>query len=171
MISIIAAKTKNNVIGVNNTLPWKQRNDMQRFKSLTYGAEVLMGRKTWDSIGQKPLPGRYNSVVSRDELFHGRFWQNVAVSDTDYVASDAKYHLQTCEVRDSDLFVIGGAQIYEVAMEYAARLYITELDVELEGDAFFPTIDMSIWKKIAEEKYQADVDNEYGYNFITYVRK
>lgn len=163
--------TRNRAIGMNNTLPWKQRNDLQRFKGLTYGTDVLMGRKTWDSMGGKPLPGRINTVATRDAEFRANFYQNVAVDDRDGVVDDVEMFLTECSFYNNDLFVIGGEQIYTKAMYYAERIFLTVLDVEILGDAFFPEIDDSKWKKIAEEKYTADDANQYGYNFLTYVRK
>lgn len=170
MISMIACMTKNRVIGVENTLPWKQRNDMQRFKSVTWGHEVLMGRKTFESMGSKPLPGRTTVVVSRDAQFHRDFYQNVAVSDNDTTISDVEDFLQHADFYNNDVMIIGGAQIYKDTIQFAQRLYLTVLDVELEGDAFFPEFGDE-WKLVAEEKYTADEKNQYGYNFLTYVRK
>lgn len=164
---MIACMTQNRVIGKNNTLPWKQLNDMQRFKGLTYGHEVLMGRKTWDSMAGKVLPGRANKIVSRDPDFYPKF-----SDDSHDVIRDPELYLQECDFYNHDVFVIGGAQLYQLALPFAKRLYLTILDVQLEGDTLFPYMDDRDWKLIGIEKYQADdFGNQYGYNFHTYVRK
>jgi dihydrofolate reductase len=164
---MIACMTKNRVIGMNNKLPWKQRNDMQRFKGLTWGHEVLMGRKTWDSFGGKVLPGRFNKIASRD----GSWYPEGFTDDRHDVIRDPEEYLQFCEFYGNEVFIIGGEQLYTLGMDFADRIFLTVLDVEILGDAFFPEIDETKWKKIAEEKYSADETNQYGYNFLTFVRQ
>lgn len=167
MISIIVCKTKNNVIGVNNTLPWKQKNDMQRFKSITLNKVLLLGRKTFDSFGAKPLPNRLHHVVfTRDESLHDVIVEDITF---DYLENFTEFHMET--TNNQEFMVIGGQHIYEQFLPNASTLYVTELQTELEGDAFFPAIDLEIWKLSAQEHYNADENNQYDYSFLTYVRK
>jgi dihydrofolate reductase len=180
MLALIAAKSRNNVIGVNGKMPWRQDNDLQRFKALTYGHTVIMGRKTYDSI-RKPLPGRSNYVVTRNispfleinnaTLFPGNGTGASVYGELDQAIENfhkARFpyhmHLETG-------FVIGGGELYAQCMDKAHKLYITEIECDVEnGDAFFPEIDPTVWKKIAEEKYKADDRNQFDYNFCTYTR-
>lgn len=183
MLAIIAAKTANNVIGRDGAMPWSQPNDLQRFKSLTYGCPVIMGRKTYESMGA-PLPGRKNFVITSDvEKFkqdHAKY-----VIDPSPVSpsilhphDDAGlfFHSYTCRqhsrpINNTRAFVIGGHKMFYEAMQYADIMYLTELQVELEGDVYFPEFDRKDWRKVAEEKYLADDRNTYDYNFVTYVRQ
>ena len=156
MIAIIAAVAKNNVIGVKNDLPWHLPEDLKRFKELTLGNVVVMGRKTYDSIIgrlKKPLPGRTSVVISTQELQLPpgvELYHNL----TDALASH----------KGQDIFIIGGAQIFNQSLNLADTLYITQVDKDVEGDAFFPKIDENFWKKGQEEKFD-------GYSFVTYKRK
>lgn len=143
-ISLIAALARNHVIGRENRLPWRLPEDLQRFKRLTMGHPVLMGRKTADSIG-KPLPGRLNLVVSRSGLSFEQALEKARESGTD------------------EVFVIGGAEIYELALPMADRLYLTWVDSEVQGDAFFPTWNSSEFREIAREPRE-------GYSFVTLER-
>jgi dihydrofolate reductase len=133
ILSIIAALSKNRVIGINNQLPWKIPEDLKRFKEITMGHPVVMGRKTFESIG-KPLPGRKNIVLTRGEF---KFPGVEVVQTFDQAIGNAK-----SEVTD-ECFIIGGAQIYELALPKIQKLYLTVIDKEVEGDAYFPEI---IWK-------------------------
>ena len=155
MIAIIAAVAKNNVIGVKNDLPWHLPEDLKRFKELTLGKVVVMGRKTYDSIIgrlKKPLPGRTSVVISTQDLqlpSGVELYHNL----TDALAS----------YRTQDVFIIGGAQIFEQSIGLTDTLFITQVDKEVEGDAFFPVIDENVWKKAEEEKHE-------GYSFLKYVK-
>lgn len=160
MLALIAAKSKNNVIGFQGAMPWRQRNDLQRFKALTYSHTVIMGRKTFDSMG-KALPNRDNIVMTRTKA---EIPCAMVLSDFDAVcAAFTKMDTPTA-------FIIGGEQLYLEGMAKAGIMYLTELDCEVQGDAFFPLIDPVVWKKVSEEKYLADDSNQYNYSFITYAR-
>jgi len=151
--------SENNVIGVNNTLPWRQRNDLLNFKKLTTGNSIIMGRKTFDSLG-KPLPNRRNIVVTRNIEFT---FEGVEVA----FSLDEAFGLVENE---KNAFVIGGANIYKQSLEKVDVLYITYIHTDLEGDAFFPEIDMNIWKEVFSEKHLKDEKNQFDYSFVKYER-
>ena len=156
-ISIIVAMSKNRVIGVKNSLPWHISEDLKRFKRLTTGYPIIMGRKTFESIG-KPLPERRNIVISRN--------QNLKVQDVEVVKSieDA---LKICS-SENLIYIIGGEQIYNLAMPYANNIHLTEVNKEVEGDAFFPEFDKKEWKEIARENSKDFIDTSYS--FVEYIR-
>ncbi|WHI45282.1 dihydrofolate reductase [Microbulbifer sp. JMSA004] len=163
-IALIAAVACNGAIGKDNELPWRISGDLQFFKRTTMGKPVVMGRKTFESIG-RPLPGRVNIVITRN---------------TDWVADgvevvqslDKALSLAQDSAKDSgasEVMVIGGAQIYRQALPLATRLYITEVDAKIDGDAFFPDIDDS-WVESVRECYPASDRNEYNYSLVQYDR-
>ncbi|WP_444882982.1 dihydrofolate reductase [Microbulbifer sp. PSTR4-B] len=163
-IALIAAVARNGAIGRDNELPWRLSGDLQFFKRTTMGKPVVMGRKTFESIG-RPLPGRVNIVITRNPD-----WQadGVEVASTLEAALElADKHAQ--EAGAGELMVIGGAQIYRLSMPYAARLYVTEVDAEVAGDAFFPEVNDS-WVEVARECYPACDKNEYNYALVQYDR-
>ncbi|MCZ6878412.1 MAG: dihydrofolate reductase [Acidobacteria bacterium] len=160
-LSIIAAMSANRVIGSNNDLPWRLPADWKRFKKLTMGHHLIMGRKTFESIGQ-PLPGRTSVVITHQ---------------TDYapvggvlVAHSIDQALQMV-VGDNEVFVAGGAQIYQQMLPRADRLYLTSIHEEFEGDTDFPEFEESDWQLISEEGYEPDEKNPYPYTFLVYERK
>lgn len=156
MLSIIAAVAENNCIGIKNDLPWNIPEDLKHFKDITQGKPVLMGYKTYLSIVSrigKPLPGRTNIVVSRENV-QVPFENVIIYSDLQKAVQDFK---------DKDLFVIGGASIYKQMIDYADKLYITRVHKIVDGDAFFPEIKVDMWKESAR------VDHD-GYSFIEYIR-
>ena len=159
MISIIVAIAKNGVIGDKNTLLWHLREDMIHFRTITSGHPVVMGRKTYDSIG-RPLPKRTNVVITRDTELQIEGC-TMAHSLTEAV-----------EIFDSseEVFIIGGAQIYNQAMPLADRLYLTIIDKEYEGDSSFPEIDYNSWRQISCEKFERGEAFEYPFSFITLER-
>lgn len=159
MISIIAAVAGNRVIGKGNKLLWKIPADMEHFKSLTAGHTVIMGRKTFESIG-RPLPGRKNVVLSRNANFK---------AEGCYVIHSAAEALELAGSENA--FVIGGAEIYAGFMDYAERLYITLIDENFDGDAHFPEIDPEIWLMVSKVKGRKDEKNPYEYYFLTYVKR
>jgi len=160
MISIIAAMANHRVIGRNNALPWRMPADLKHFKAVTMGKPVIMGRKTFASIG-KPLPGRRNIVVS----------------------TQSALTLPGCEVFDSferalaaideatEAVVIGGAQIYAQALPLATRMYLTVIDLDIEGDAFFPEWDERLWKEVSRVEHAADEKNSHPFNFVELQRR
>jgi len=160
-LSLIAAMDRNRVIGVGNTLPWHLPADLNHFKTITMGKPILMGRKTYESIG-RPLPGRENIILSRQSNF-------IAEGCT-VVCSIEKALAYALELGARELMVIGGAQLYASMLPMADRLYITQVDTEVEGDAFFPEINRCQWTELDWQENTADDKNAYNYNFLTLER-
>ena len=158
-IAIIAAMAENRVIGRENRLPWRLSADLRRFKSLTMGKPVIMGRKTYESIG-KPLPGRSNIVVTRDPDYRAPGCQ--VVHSLDQALEAAAGH--------DEVMVIGGAELYRQTLERAERIYLTLVKAELDGDALFPRIETRHWHELGCESHRADEKNEFDYDFITLQR-
>lgn len=157
-ISLIVAAAENNAIGKDNALLWHLSADLKRFKALTSGHPVIMGRKTFESIG-KPLPNRRNIVISR----------SLSALDGCEVAASVEEALAL--VNDGEeAFIIGGGSVYRALWQKAARLYLTAVKTRLEGDTFIPEIRPEEWKEISREDFSADEKNEFGYSFIDYVR-
>lgn len=162
MISIIVAINKNNGIGMNNELLYWLPNDLKRFKALTTGHTIIMGRKTFESLPKGALPNRRNIVLTRQEglTFEG------AES-----FGNLKKALENCK-NDDEVFIIGGASLYHEAIAIADKLYITEInDCEKEADAFFPEIDKNIWEETKKECHSIDEKHSYEYSFCDYERK
>ena len=151
MISLIVAASTNNVIGNDGELPWRLSDDLKRFKAVTMGKPIVMGRKTFESIG-RPLPGRQNIVISRQA--------NFTADGCDVVQST----VEAVEIAgDADeIMVIGGSQIYAAFLPTADRIYLTRVHVEVEGDAVFPSLDAAEWRKSGSESYESDASNEYA---------
>ena len=160
MISIIVAASTNNVIGVGGDLPWKLSDDLRRFKRLTMGKPIVMGRRTWESIG-RPLPGRQNIVLTRRTGYDA--------AGCDVVASPAEA-LDAAGGAD-EIMIIGGSQIYALFLPKASRLYMTRVEAEIDGDADFPEIDEREWRLVDSEAHQADDINQFAFEFRTYERK
>lgn len=160
MISIVVAVSTNNVIGAQGQLPWKLSDDLKRFKQLTLGKPIVMGRLTWDSIGQ-PLPGRQNIVVTRQTDF--------IADGCDVVASPAAALAAAGDAEE--IMIIGGSQLYELFLPKADRLYVTRVHAEIDGDALFPEIDEGVWRLIDKETHAADDANQFAFEFRTYERK
>jgi dihydrofolate reductase len=159
-ISFIVAVSDNDVIGHENKLPWRQSADLKRFKKLTMGHHLLMGRKTYDSLDME-LTGRTIVVITRDESFS---------PDGVLVAHSVDQALDLARL-DSEIFIGGGSQIFEQSMHRADRMYITRVHAEIEGDAFFPEFDdVTEWSLVDAEHYEADEKNQYPYSFLTYER-
>lgn len=176
-LSLIVAMDRNRVIGRQGTLPWKLSADLKRFKSLTMGHHLIMGRKTFESL-PRLLPGRTSIVVSRSqwsgvsqETLARRASEGNAGNETEklcYVPSlDAALSLAAS---DPEVFVIGGAQIYQLALPRADRLYVTHVDADVEGDTFFPDIDWSEWQLLEETRHEADTNNEFPHRYCIYDR-
>lgn len=158
-ISFVVAKSRNHVIGKDNQLPWQLPADLAHFKKLTMGKPIIMGRKTFDSIG-KPLPGRRNIVISRDlhlkiegcEVFHS--------------IDDALNTVKT----EPEVMIIGGENLFAQTLSRANCIYLTVIDADFEGDTFFSAINLSEWKLISEEVFSPDPKNQYAYCFKKYER-
>lgn len=169
-VSLIVAMANDRVIGVDNTLPWRLSADLKRFKAITMGKPIIMGRKTWESIG-RPLPGRLNIVVSRnaDYLAEGAKVVN---------SLDAAIALASQDHSD-EIMIMGGANLYGQALPYVDKMYITHIDLDVQGDAWFPEYDAEQWRVVAEEQcHQAallDDDNQeaqaaFDYRFVDLER-
>ena len=162
-MSLIVAVSRNGVIGLNNQLPWRLPDDLQYFKSVTMGKPLVMGRKTYDSIG-RPLPGRTNIVITRDASWSAP-GVNVATTLGDALLLARKACLDSGV---DEVMVIGGEQIYRMTITVADRLYVTEVDAEIAGDAFFPTIDPQQWQRNRVEL--PEVTGSYSYQFLVLDR-
>jgi len=154
MINIIVAASLNNVIGKDNKLLWRQSADLKRFKELTTGKTVVMGRKTYDSIG-KPLPNRRNIVITR---------QNIEIPGCEVVHS-----LEEALKLDNEIFILGGGEIYQKSIILAHKIFFTLIETEIEGDAYFPLLGEE-WKEESKEEFLKDEKNQFDYQFINYVR-
>ena len=159
-IAVIVAVANNNVIGAGNTIPWYCPADLQYFKRTTLGSPVLMGRKTYQSLKIKPLPGRQNIVVSRDE--------KLAAEGCDIVAS-IDQGLQLVNTQEK-VFIIGGAEIYQQSLKMADELYVTYVDLNVDGDSYFPILNPDEWDLVSKEDFAADDKNPYDMCFKVFER-
>lgn len=160
MISLIAAKAENNVIGSRNDLPWYLPADLKHFKELTTGHAVVMGRKTYESIMTRlghALPDRRNVVLT---------WQAIDLPDAEVI-----HDVRDIEKLGDDVFVIGGASVYAATIDMADTLYLTDVHAQIDGDAYFPVVDDEKWREISREKHEKDEKNQFDYDFVTYARK
>jgi len=151
-LSIIVAIARNRVIGINNTLPWHLPEDLKRFRSLTMGHHIIMGRKTYESLGRL-LPGRTTVIVSRSKDY--------AVPGA-LVAHSLDLAVALCG-DDPEVFVIGGAELYREGLQLAHRLYLTEIDAEFPGDAFFPSFELGAWQEVSRESHVSDSGLPFSY--------
>ncbi len=158
-ISLILAASDNNIIGHDNQMPWHLSNDLKRFKSLTFGHPVIMGRKTFESLG-RPLPGRQNIVITRNADY------TAAGCD---VVSSIEDALDMVSGHD-EVFIIGGGQIYSQMWEKADNLYLTRVHTLIDGETSVPEI-TDYWKEVSRESHDADEKNQYPYTFIDYKKK
>ncbi len=162
MLSIIVAIAKNNVIGKDNKLIWHLPEDLKRFKKITTGHTIIMGRKTFESLG-RVLPNRKHIVLCNDAQL------NIDDKNVEIINSVDK--LEKYENSENENFVIGGASIYKLLLPKTNKLYITRINQEFEGDVYFPEINESEWKIVEQEKGIKDENNPYDYEYITCVRK
>jgi dihydrofolate reductase len=160
MISIIVAASTNNTIGVQGELPWKISDDLKRFKALTLGKPIVMGRRTYESIG-RPLPGRQNIVITRQAGFDAQ--------GCDVVASPQEA-LRVAE-SEGEIFIIGGSEIYALFLPKAHRLHLTRVHAHIDGDACFPDIDEQTWQLVDAEAHDASDVNQFPFEFRTYERR
>jgi len=161
-ISTIVAVAANNVIGHENQIPWYLPADLKYFKRTTLNHHILMGRKNYLSIG-RPLPKRVNIVVTRDVFFNA--------SGTIVVHSIEEGIEIARQAKETELFIIGGGEIYRQCMPITDRIYLTEIDTEVAGDIYFPEIDEQSWDLVSEERHEPDEKNKYAYTFKIYDRK
>lgn len=162
-ISLVAGVSQNGVIGHDGALPWRLKEDLRRFARLTRGSSVIMGRKTFDSIIKQlghPLTSRQNIVLSKNPDLH--YEGAEVVRSLDEALETAK---------SEEVFVIGGEQVFNIALPRANKMYLTEVEADLEGDTKFPDFNESDWAVIAQEPHPADSENEYPVTFRTFKRK
>ncbi len=159
ILSIIVAIAKNHAIGKDNKLLWYLPNDLKHFKNTTSGHTVIMGRKTFDSVG-KPLPKRRNIVITR---------QAISIEGCEVVDS-LEAAIALCKSED-EVFIVGGAEIYRQAIPLTDRIYLTIIDHEFDGDTFFPELNPDEWQESKREDFEPDEKNKYKYSFITLVRR
>lgn len=166
LLSIIVAQSENRIIGRGNKLPWYLPEDLKYFKRITQGKPIVMGRKTFESIG-KPLPGRTNIVITRNPDYASAGIHVVASMDQALALAEQQALIDGSE----EVLVIGGAEIYQQALQQADRLYVTQVHAVIEGDASFPEINMDLWEELGREDFFADGPNPYDYSFVIYQRK
>jgi len=166
-LALIVAQGLNRVIGNDNKLPWYLPEDLRYFKEVTMGKPIIMGRKTFESIG-KPLPGRLNIVITRDSTWSAEGVKVVSGLDNAIEVGEGQALIDGVE----EAVIIGGAQIYAQSLSIVDRLYLTQVEAEPEGDAYFPEIDYSQWQELGRQSFPAgDQPNRYPYSFIVYDRK
>lgn len=158
-ISIIVAASINNAIGKNNNLLCRLSNDLKRFKKITMGHHILMGRKTFESIG-KPLPGRTTVIITRQRDY---------IQEGCKIANSIEEAINICQ--DTEIFIIGGGEIYNQAFSMANNIYLTRIHSFIDGDTFIPNIDKNNWQEIDREDFLNDDKNEFDYSFINYKKK
>ncbi len=161
MLSIIVAKAKNNIIGKNNQIIWNLPEDLKHFRELTTGHTIIMGRKTYESLG-KPLPDRKHIIFSQNPDFR--------VHEENVQVVHSLLEIQDLIEGKEEVFVIGGAMIYNFLMPYVKKMYVTEIAKDFEGDAFFPTIDHEIWKETSRVHGIKNEQNNLDYDFVEYER-
>lgn len=157
-ISLIVAVSSNHVIGKDNTLPWHLPEDLKRFRALTTGHHIIMGRKTYESLGRL-LPDRTTVIVTRNRNFQ---------VEGAVVVHSLTQAIEAC-ASDSEAFIIGGAELYQQGLQYAQKLYLTQVNASVEGDAFFPPIDAQMWEEVARESHVSV--KGLAFDYVTFIRK
>ena len=165
IISLIAAVAKNRVIGNEGDLPWNLPSDLKKFKEITDNRPIIMGRKTWDSIG-RPLPNRDNIIISRNANLEIEGGIICLSPDEAISIAKIKANERGCE----EIMVIGGGYIYQEFMSIADKLYITEVDLEIEGDAYFPKIDPELFKEVSREERNKDPEDNAYHSLVIYEK-
>lgn len=160
-LSIIVAIAENNAIGKENKLLWSMPEDMKHFREITSGHPVIMGRKTFESIGRL-LPNRRNVIITRE--------QNYKIENAE-IKHSLEEAFDLFKDKNDEVFIIGGAEIYKQALPYADKLYITKIEQNFEGDAFFPEIDEKIWQETSREEHEPNEKNLYKYTFLVYTKR
>lgn len=162
MLSIIVAVAKNNAIGKDNKLLWHLPEDLKRFKKMTTGHNIIMGRRTFESLG-RVLPNRHHVILCND--------MEMDINDENVEVLDDISKLDKYINSDEENFVIGGATIYKLLMPYSKKMYITEIDKEFDADVYFPEINKNEWKEIGREQGTEDNENDFEYEYVTYERQ
>jgi len=155
ILSLVVAMSENKVIGRDGDLPWRLPNDLKHFKQVTMGKPIIMGRKTWESLYVKPLPGRRNIVITRNAGYEA---EGAEISDS----LESALILATGE---DEAMIIGGAELFATALDTATRLHLTEIHADIEGDTYFPNSDRSLWREISREPHDAEGDAP-AYSFL-----
>lgn len=159
-ITLIAAIAKDNALGKDNDLIWHLPEDLKRFKKTTSGHHIIMGRKTFESIG-KPLPNRTTVIITRNDNYKAEGCLVVHSLDAALAISET----------EKEVFIIGGAQIYKEAIEIADKLDITEVHESFEADVYFPNINIAVWNEVKREDFKPDAKNKHPFSFVSYKRK
>jgi dihydrofolate reductase len=157
---MILAMDRNRVIGLDNDIPWRLPADLKRFKSVTMGKPIIMGRKTYESIG-RPLPGRHNIVVTRSKGYQAEGCTVVGSLNEALAAA----------IGSEEVMIIGGATLYEQLLPCADRLYLTLIEANVEGDTFFPEIEITKWEEVSQETFEADDTNPFAFRIVTLDRR
>lgn len=165
-VALIVARARNGVIGRDNTMPWHLPEDLRYFKRVTLGKPVIMGRNTWESLG-KPLPGRDNIVITRNSDYRA---EGATVTHDIRTALQLADALATARGVD-EVMVIGGAAIYQTAMPFITRAYVTEIDADIEGDTVFPALNAQDWQETSRECHAPCEKNPHPYCFVTLQRR
>ena len=170
-IALVVARGRNGVIGRDGDLPWRLRSDLQRFKAITIGKPCLMGRKTWESLPLRPLPGRLNLVLTRDLSYEeaGLTKGALVCASLDEAVEIARETAADDGV--DEICIIGGTALFEAALPRARRLYITEVDAAPEGDAVFPAFDESQWTQVSCEPHEAGEKDDHAFTFRVLERR
>ncbi len=166
-LALVVARARNGVIGKDGGLPWRLRSDLQRFKAVTMGKPCIMGRRTWDSLPLKPLPGRLNLVLTKDESFEAK--GAVVCTTLDEAVEIARE--QAMDDGVDEVCVIGGTALFDMALPRAKRLYLTEVEAEPEGDAVFPAFDEGAWVEVSSEAVAAGEKDDHDFVFRVLERK
>lgn len=160
MISIIVALSENNVVGNNGKLPWKLSADLKRLKSLTMGHHIIMGRKTWESLCRL-LPGRIHVVITNQKNY---------LAEGAIVVNSLEEGIKK-SAGDDDVFIFGGGEIFKNALSLTDKIFMTVVHAQVDGDAFFPSLNSDDWQEVERERHPADEKNEYDFSFVTLIRK
>ncbi|MEO0607243.1 MAG: dihydrofolate reductase [Pseudomonadota bacterium] len=158
-LCLIVARSRNGVIGRDGDLPWRLSDDLAHFKRTTKGCPIIMGRKTWQSLPRRPLPGRDNIVLSRD----GTYRADGARVYTEVKTAIAAGKALTQAAQKSECFIVGGEAIYAATLPYADRLYLTDVEIDLEGDALFPAFDEAMFQETSRVPFAQDAKNEHAF--------
>ncbi len=168
LVSIHVAIAENGVIGREGGLPWRLSTDMKRFKADTMGKPIVMGRKTWESFPRKPLPGRLNIVVTRDLRYKA---EGAEVAPSLEAAITLATVRSRCVSGADEICIIGGGQIYELALPLADRLHVTQVLAEFDGDTRFPSIDPEVWRQVSADDFPAGEKDSHATRHIVYKRR
>lgn len=167
LISLIVAHSSNRVIGIDGQLPWHIPDDLKYFKAITIGKPIIMGRKTFDSIG-KPLPGRLNIIITKNTDLS--IEECVVVNNLEAAISEATNFFKTQDTEQEEIFIIGGAQIFKQSMEFVNKIYITEVHAEYAGDVFFDELSDNDWIEVGRDLHDSQND-KIPFSFVTYNKK